>query len=112
MKSERNKRVEEILNSLDGVKRASVPDFFYTRLRVRMENQLLPVQESSWALRPVYALLALFIVLLINAAVVFRGSNNTETTNLASVDTESNQSLALEYRVTDAGTVYDLNQDK
>jgi hypothetical protein len=111
MNSESNKRVDEILNSLNGVKRASVPDFFYTRLRVRMEKQLLPGNERGWALRPVYALIALFIVLLINAAVVFRSSDNTET-NLASNDAESVQSLAAEYRVTDAGNVYDLNQDK
>ena len=52
MNTERNKQAEEIINSLDGVKRASAPDFFYTRLKARMEKGLDPGYRRSWVLRP------------------------------------------------------------
>jgi hypothetical protein len=108
-----NKRTDDILNSLDGVTRASAPVYFYSKLRTRMERQLVPATEKGWALRPVYAIIALFVVLLINAAVLFRDSNVQTPSNLANAsDTDSMQSLASEYRVNDAGSIYDLNQDK
>ena len=39
MNNEQNKKVEDILSSLDGVQKAVAPDFFYTRLKARMEKQ-------------------------------------------------------------------------
>ena len=111
MNSEMNRRSEEILNSLDGVRRATAPDFFYSRLRARMEREILPSGKSGWALRPVYALIALFVVLLINAAIVFKSSTNNEN-NIAATDTDSLQLLATEYRVSEAGSMYDLSQDR
>lgn len=106
------KRTEDILNSLDGIHRAKAPDFFYSRLRARIERQLLPDSTSGWVLRPVYAIIALFVVLLINAAVLFR-DNQEPSNNLASnTDTETMQSMAAEYRMNDGGSIYDLNQDK
>jgi hypothetical protein len=111
MNNNKNNRADEILGSLDGVKRASAPDFFYARLRARMDKELVAEPSHSWALRPVYAMIALFVVLLINAVVLFRNSE-TNDNNLANTDVESIQSLAAEYRVADAGSIYDLNQDK
>ena len=106
------KRTEDILNSLDGIKRASAPDFFYSRLRARMERQLIPDNRSGWILRPVYAIIALFVILLINAAVLLKDSQETNNSLASTTDTESMQSMAAEYRVNDAGSIYDLNQDK
>ena len=106
------KRTEDILNSLDGIQRATAPDFFYSRLRARMEKQLVPEKTSGWVVRPVYAIIALFVVLLINAAVLLRDSKEP-TSNLASTtDTETVQSMASEYRVNYVSSIYDLNQDK
>ena len=40
-----NNKTEEILNSLDGLQRATSLDFFYTRLRAKMEKGIeSPVQ--------------------------------------------------------------------
>ncbi len=106
------KRTEDILNSLDGIKRATAPDFFYSRLRARMEKQLISEKKSGWVLRPVYAMIALFVILLINAAVLLR-DNPESTSSLASTtDTESMQTMASEYRVNYVSSIYDLNQDK
>ena len=77
-----------------------------------MENQLIPDNRSGWVLRPVYAIVALFVILLINAAVLLKDSQETTISLASSTDTESMQSMASEYRVNDAGSIYDLNQDK
>jgi hypothetical protein len=99
MNIQNNKKVDDILNSLDSVKRASAPDFFYTRLKARMEKRLEPVAQRPWILRPVFAFAALVIVVLINAAVIFQGQNSTETNGS---DTDTYQSIAAEYNLNDS----------
>lgn len=112
MDIENNKKMEEILNSLDGCQRAGAPDFFYTRLKAKMEKGLEPSTTQSWVFRPVYAVAALLVVLLINALVIFKNNTNSSPEEKASVDTEVFQSIAAEYRLNDNNTLYDLNQDK
>jgi hypothetical protein len=116
MDNNRNKRVEEILSSLDGSKRAAATDFFYTRLRARMlarlegsEGDLNKTYSRSWKLRPVYIVSALLLVLAINAFVFLNGQNETTT---ADNNESVQQSIAAEYSLNDNNTVYDLNQDK
>jgi hypothetical protein len=118
MDNQRNNRIEEVLSSLDGSKRAAAPDFFYTRLRARMlarheggENGLSKPKGREWMLRPVYIVSALLLVLAINAFVFFKGDN--ETTAATADNNESvQQSIAAEYSLNDMNTEYDLNQDK
>jgi hypothetical protein len=98
MNNAQNKKVEDILGSFDGINRAPAPDFFYTRLKARMEKNILPANPKSWVLRPVYAMAVLIVVILVNAAIVLKGSGNT-TNNTA--DTESIQSIAAEYNLND-----------
>src|SRR5689334_210722 len=95
-------KTEEILGSLDGVKRASAPSFFYTRLKARMEKEMLTAPRNAWRLRPVFAFTALIIVLLVNALVVLKNKTNAPEVT-ANNEVESYQSLAAEYSVTDAG---------
>ena len=117
MNNEQNKKIEDILRSLDGSQRASAPDFFYTRLKAKMlarqivgENRYDPVAPKSWVLRPVYAMTALVIVLLLNVAVILKG-NSAKNDNSIN-DTETLQSIAAEYSLNDNNTLYDLNPDK
>ena len=102
--------MEDILGSLDGIQKAVAPDFFYTRLRARMEKGYTSVGSKSWILRPVYAMAALVVVILINAAVIFNGQNTKEDTV---ADTDTLQSVAAEYALNDNSTsLYDLNMEK
>ena len=110
MSNDRNKKIEEILGSLDGTTKAAIPDFFYTRLKARMEKGLEPAAKKPWVLRPAFAFAALAVVLLINAVVILRGDAAKD--NLASTDTETIQSIAAEYSLNDNTPLYDLNQDK
>lgn len=110
MNNNKNSKIEEILNSLDGVQKAAAPDFFYTRLKSRMEKELLqPQPVKKGILRPAFAFVALFLILLANAAVIFTRGNANET-NSPDMDL---QSFAAEYRLIDNSVaLYDLNQDR
>lgn len=106
MKNERNKQIDEIMDSLDNIQKATAPDFFYTRLKARMEQEIISVPQQSWSLRPVYILGVLLVVIAINAAVIFKGSSTTET---SISDTETMQSIASEYRI-NSNLTYEINQ--
>ncbi len=108
MNKDRNTRIEEILNSLDNTQRAAAPDFFYTRLKARMESELLTKSRKPVFLRPAYILGALFLVLAVNAAVILKG-NTPNTIETVSSDTDVIQSIAAEYRINTSLT-YEINQ--
>jgi hypothetical protein len=109
MNTERNNKIEEILNSLDGNPRALAPDFFYTRLKARMQKEQGGASNKSWVLRPAFALTAVVLVLIVNAAILLKKGEKESNNPLA--DSEKFQSIASEYSLND-NLVYDLNQEK
>jgi hypothetical protein len=111
MNNSENKKVEDILGSLDGIRKTTAPDFFYTRLKARMEKGYESSTPKSWILRPAYAMSALVIIVLVNAAVIFSRAD-TKQTNFTETDTL--QSIAAEYRLNDNDNtnLYDLNFEK
>lgn len=110
MNTEKNKRIEDILNSLDGTQRAAAPDFFYTRLKARMEKELTSGRNRSWAIRPAYAFAALTLVLLVNAFVLLQKDEAGSIADTGT-DTDYAQSVAADYSLND-NSIYDLNEDK
>ena len=115
MKQEKQFNVEEIMNSLDGCQRASAPDFFYTRLRARMERETAPARPAPWAVRPAYALAGMALILLINVLAVFNRQAASEENALNLPESDSFQSMAAEYRLNETNSAisfYNLNQDK
>ena len=109
MNKEKNKKIEEILNSLDGSQRAAAPDFFFTRLKARMQREE-ETRGKRWILRPAYALATLVVVLIINIAIILNGEQAPDSNNNG--DTETVQSIAAEYSLNDNNIMYDLTQDK
>ena len=113
MDTRKENRINEILNSLDGCTQATAPDFFYTRLKARMEKDAVPAARTSWMLRPAYAFAGMAIILLINVLAVFNQPGTEDNTAATEVDTF--QSLASEYRLNEGNSsisMYNLNQDK
>ena len=106
MHTDKNKKIEEILSSLDGIKKASAPDFFYTRLNARMENELVKVSGKPRVWRPVYAFAALFLILAINTIVIL---SSNQAKNVNDSDTEVMQSIAAEYNI-NTNLTYEINQ--
>lgn len=111
MEKNNNNHLEDILSSLDGSQRASAPDFFYTRLKAKMEKGIPQKTPRSWQLKPAYVIAALLLVLGLNAAVLLNGKNEDNVFTADGTET-AQQSIASEYSVFDNNIVYDLNQDK
>lgn len=70
-----HKEQEEILDSLRGMKRASAPEFFYTRLRARMEQELESTSIGRFGrllTRPALSLGLAGIILLLNITTIMK----------------------------------------
>jgi hypothetical protein len=99
----KNKKIEEILGSLDGIQKAAAPDFFYTRLKAKMENRLATKEPRALLLRPIYITVTLLVVLLMNALVFLNSSSDNETV------ISDEQSIAAEYNI-NTNLTYEINQ--
>jgi hypothetical protein len=93
--SNNNSRIDAVLNSLEGMQRAKAPDFLYTRLKGRMEQEFDqggPI--GRWLTKPVLALTIAAIILIANATTVLKmwEQNTASNSNL-----ESGQIVAAEY---------------
>lgn len=84
-----NAKTDDIINSLDGIKKAAAPDFFYTRLKARMEKEYSTGKRIKWMVKPVYALAILVVIVVVNATIIFR--NNAEDVNAMNTDNENVQ---------------------
>jgi len=77
-----NKRVEDTMNSLDGIQRATPKPYFYTRLRAKMNNE-----ANNWSgiagliRRPAYAFTMIAVVVSLNAWLIFKNNNSTTAAN-------------------------------
>jgi hypothetical protein len=109
MENKRNSRIDKALNSLDGVQKAAAPDFFYTRLRARMEKGIAADNKPNWVLRPAFIFSVLLLIITVNAFVFLK--NQDQETVVDNNETVQ-QSIAAEYNLYDINSVYDLNQDK
>lgn len=112
MNTENNKMTEEILNSLEGIKRASPPGFLYTRLRARMEKDLLRAGNKPGLLKPAYAFPLLVLILAVNAFAIFGRKNNNTGDTASMNEREVLQSIAAEYNPSDMSSLYDLNEER
>ena len=111
MKDERNRRIDSILESADGVVQATAPDFFYTRLRARMEREMQEPIKSNWILRPAFAVIILGLLLTVNSYLIFNRSQQQSAQKFPG-ENEYMQSLAMEYKLQESASPYDMNQDK
>ena len=66
MKNNDNKSSERIFRSLDGLQKLPAPDFFYTRLMGRMQNERDAKLKPNFLFRPAFITASLVIVLIIN----------------------------------------------
>ncbi|MBS1759015.1 MAG: hypothetical protein JST23_02735 [Bacteroidetes bacterium] len=109
-----NKKLEEILNSLDGVQKTSAPDFFYTRLKARMERGTERLtQKRSWYLQPIYIAAILLFVIAANAFVYMNSKRSTQE-NTAKVDHNEmiQLTVASDFNQSDNSFTYFLSQGK
>jgi hypothetical protein len=71
-----HEKIDEVMHSLDGIKRASPGPFFFTRLEARMQNERnIWVKLSSLVARPVVAFSCICLLIVINVMVIFLSGN-------------------------------------
>ena len=87
-KNELERKVQETLESLDGISRAEPKPFFYTRLTARLQKDVPSVWESIGALisKPAVAIATLCIILALNAFILFRNDDDSSTLPMSSND--------------------------
>ena len=78
-------KVNEILESLDGIKRAEPRPYFYTRLTARLQQKEKTLWETIgyYLSKPVLVAICLSFVLVFNAFILFRQDADTESASSA-----------------------------
>lgn len=101
-------KIEETLQSLEGVQRASANPYLFTRIQARLQNS----QDKRWQQivavisRPSVAVAGLVLILLLNGAVVFNQEKSTAVNNVTVAGQSGEQTFADEYSLA-VNTVYD-----
>jgi hypothetical protein len=111
MKKELNieKRVNEALNSLDGVQRATSNPFLFTRIQQRLAAKNSPWEKAATFLaRPVFAVAIIAVFLTVN----IWAANKKSQVNLATKQQMAEQLFASEYSGVNYNLVPELNPDK
>lgn len=71
MEQNPDKKIEETMQSLDGIEKATPAPFFFSRLEARMQREKSIWESiSSFVAKPVYAFACICLVILINASVI------------------------------------------
>lgn len=105
-----DQKVEQTLESLDGIQRAEPNPFFYTRVIGRLQRNEQSVWEKagSFISRPLVVIAGLVLILAVNIAIVLT-QNSTSATSLP-VAAEQ-QSTDNEYILASSSSFYYENLD-
>ena len=106
MKSKFEKREEAIFSSFVGIQPAEVPPYFYTRLLVRMQNELEVRKPTFILLRPAFLTVSLSIILAVNIAFLFQSNGHQKPSVQQSSNTATIESFADAYNL-NGSSVYE-----
>ncbi|MBS1921275.1 MAG: hypothetical protein JST17_13570 [Bacteroidetes bacterium] len=87
----------DVLKSIEGIKKVSAPDFFYTRLRARMEKETDAPIFKKGNLKSAFIFSGLVLLVLINMLVLFK--NNEDIDTLSTGDNDNIQVVANDYHI-------------
>lgn len=100
-------KIEVALHSIDGIKRAEVPPFFYTRLQARLTNQ----HANTWwqqlfliSTKPTFCVITLSLFILLNITAITTIIKDKKQA-LTTPESTTIQSFAQEYNLSTT-TVY------
>ena len=109
-KQQIEQEADKTLNSLDGIKRAEANPYLFTRIKAALQKE----EKSFWSKatgfigKPVIAIAAIILVLLINVAVFFQSQ---PPDSVQSVGQNGEQLFASEYNLSGT-TIYDATIDQ
>lgn len=82
-------KINQVLNSIEGIESAEVKPYFYTRLQAKMENQMAPSYGRFSILANLklsLVMLAVFFVFNLTSIVFLSGSQNTDSSATSALD--------------------------
>ncbi len=102
-----NKRVEDALNSIEGIQSATLSPFFKTRIWAAISNR--EETENTWQVKPVL-LIAVSVCLIIMNAILFTNLSYNNSTE-KNIDQSSIAQFSKEYNLnTYTNNLYDIEQ--
>lgn len=102
---------DQVLNSLDGMERATANPFLYTRILALMEKKEGTWEKAAnWISKPAFAFAMVLVFVAINATVLFRSKAGAEA-EVAKKATQE-QMLASEFTNTQTYALVEVNEDK
>jgi hypothetical protein len=87
---------DKILSSIDQLKRAEAPDYFYAGIRAKMQREQKNNSVTGFTLKPAYAMMMLAAFLIINISVLSVANKKAGKTE----DASGTQAFAREYNLT------------
>jgi hypothetical protein len=104
--SDIGKKVNETLESLEGIQRAEAAPYFFTRVKARLERDEKNIWETIGSLlaRPAVAVAGLCVILAMNAFILFTKDTATPS---ATITIQNAQLPVEEYMITVASNSYD-----
>ena len=101
-----NNLTEKILSGLDGLQKDITPDFFYTRLIGRMQNEI-PGKKNRLMLRPAVLTISLSVLLFLNIVALTKLDHQPQQIKMQQPgESATIQSFANAYNLT-AESVYE-----
>jgi hypothetical protein len=97
-RSEIEKRVENTLDSLDGIQRAAPQPWLFSRvkgklLREQEEERTIWGTAGSFLARPVVAIAGLFLILFLNVVVVYNQDRRSPVVSTEEIQPNDSESL-------------------
>ena len=97
--------IEATLQSFEGMQRATVPPFFFTRLQARIDNQSAEKGFWNYLSRPIVTVITLSVLLVMNVGVVSHFlQSEKQTTEQVTSDREN---FAKEFGLNSTSSYYD-----
>ena len=91
-----NKRIEQALNSLDGVERAEPQPWLYARIMRKLavdDDKTVWESIGSFLSRPAVAIVGLCLILVLNGFALFNEVNENDNTSIISEQSVDSESL-------------------
>lgn len=81
IKMKKEEKIESILNSLDGLQRATPRPFFFTRLEARLDKETVSIADRilNFIKKPAIAFAAVLLIIVINVFGVVLPGSGSET---------------------------------
>lgn len=96
-----DQKIEDTLNSLSNLEQAEPKPFFYTRLKARMENELVVAQSNSFRLKPALLIPMVACTLLLTVMSVYTLTSHDSNAALLS----GKDAFIQEYSLNDYGGI-------